>query len=174
MRKLVLALGMFGCLLGMSGAAGGQTATAVPQLDLNRYMGSWYMVARLPDKREKACIGGALVLYAAGEKAGRFQMVTSCQTKGNNVDAHNASGKVADKLGDGKLKVSYLWPFTHKYWVLAVGPAYEWALVGNPNHKELWVLSRTEVMKPEVLEEVEGKASAEGFDRGKLVKVVRR
>ena len=148
--------------------------TAVPQLDLGKMMGSWYQIERLPDKREKECVGGALVLYAVGEKAGRFQMVTSCQTKGNNVDAHNASGKVADKLGDGKLKVSYLWPCSDKYWVLAVGPEYAWALVGNPNRKELWVLSRTETMTPEVLDEVEGKASAEGFDRGKMVKVVRR
>ena len=165
---------VMGCLLGMGGATGAQTVTAVPQLDLNRYMGSWYMVARLPDKREKQCIGGALVLYAIGEKAGRFQMVTSCQTKGDNVDAHNASGKVADKAGDGKLKVSYLWPFSQKYWVLAVGSEYAWALVGNPNHKELWVLSRTETMKSEVLDEVEGKAAAEGYDRGKMVRVVRR
>ena len=170
MRKLGW-MAVAGCLAGM---AGGQTVTAVPQLDLNRYMGAWYMEARLPDKREKECIGGALVLYAVAEKAGRFQMVTSCQTKGNNVDAHNASGKVADKLGDGKLKISYLWPFSQKYWVLAVGPEYEWALVGNPNHKELWVLSRTEAMKPEVLAEVEGRAAGEGFDRSKFVRVMRR
>ncbi len=83
------------------------------------------------------------------------------------------SGKVADTLGDGKLKVSYLWPFSQKYWVLAVGPEYTWALVGNPNHKELWVLSRTETMNPEMLEEIKSKAAAEGFEGAKLIQVVR-
>lgn len=175
MRKKTITGGLtlLSGLLCLTSAGLGQTVTAVPKLDLNRYMGSWYEIARLPDKKEKQCVGGALVLYAAGEKAGRFQVVSSCQTKGNNVEARNASGKVADKAGDGQLKISYLWPFSQKYWVLAVGPEYEWALVGSPDHKTLWILSRTEKMAPEVLLDLEGRAATAGFNRSKIVMVVR-
>jgi apolipoprotein D and lipocalin family protein len=65
--------------------------------------------------------------------------------------------------------VTSIWPFARKYWVLAIGEAYDWALVGDPNHKSLWVLSRTNTVTPELLEEIERRAVAEGFDIAKLV-----
>lgn len=173
MVKQVLRMGagglmVVGCLLAGAGMAAGQGVSAIPKLDLNRYMGAWYEVARYPNKKEKHCVSDSMVLYAPGDKSNRFSVVISCQMKGGNPDAWNANGKM-DKNGDGRLTVSSLWPFSAKDWVLAVGPEYEWALVGSPNHKSLWVLSRTAVMQPEVLAEIEGKAKAEGFDTGKLV-----
>lgn len=171
--RMAAGMMMLGLLLPAAGMAAGQVVSAVPRLDLNRYMGAWYEVARYPDKREKRCVSDAAVLYAPGDKPHRFSVVTSCRIQGDNPDAWNASGKM-DKSGDGRLTESFLWPFYAKYWVLAVGPAYEWALVGSPNHKTLWVLSRTAVMKPEVLAEVEAKAGAEGFDPAKLVMVSQR
>jgi apolipoprotein D and lipocalin family protein len=95
-------------------------------------------------------------------------MVTSCQTSGGNPDAKNASVKIDKRVG-GKLKVTYTWPFARKYWVLAVGEGYDWALVSDPNHKSLWVLSRTSTMTPELLDEIEKMAVAQGFDMAKLV-----
>jgi apolipoprotein D and lipocalin family protein len=150
----------------------GQSVTAVPQFDLNRFTGTWYEMARLPNGREKECVSDVFELIALGDKPHTFQVVLSCMTKGGYTDARNANGKPQDKKSpDGRLKVSYLWPFSSKYWVLALGPKYEWALVGNPNHKELWLLSRTKTMMPEVLAEVEAKAAAEGFPVGKMVVV---
>jgi len=173
MTKRVLAMGGLGAMgLGLAGLAGGQTVAAVPALDLNRYTGTWYEVARYPNKAEKHCVSDAVMLYALADKAKKFQVVSSCATKDGYRNVRNGNGKRADKSEDGRLKVSYSWPFSSKYWVLAIDPEYsEWALVGNPNRKTLWVLSRTGAMRPEVLAEVEAKASAEGFDAAKLVRV---
>ncbi len=179
MRKQVLR-GVMGSamLLGMGlaaiGSAAGQAVTPVPKLDLNRFVGTWFEIVRLPNKLEKHCVSDAMVLYALGDKPTQFQVVNSCTIKNGSTDSRNATGKMIGKLGDGRVRVTYLWPFSAKYWVLATGPEYEWALVGSPNHKALWVLSKTAAMKPEVLDEIEAKAAAEGYNRSKLITVLQR
>jgi apolipoprotein D and lipocalin family protein len=79
-----------------------------------------------------------------------------------------------DAAGDGRLRLSRWLIFHTKYWVIATGPTYEWALVGNPNHKSLWVLSKTATMQPDTLAQIEAKAAAAGFSTARLVKVAHR
>ena len=147
-----------------------QKVTAVPKLDLNQYMGTWYELARLPNKTEKKCVANIKVLYALGDKKGTFQMGTSCDLKDGTPDDYDGTGKM-DKVGDGRLKLSRLVIFSTPYWVLATGPAYEWALVGSPKHKTLWILSRTATLDPAVLTQIKSTATAQGFDLTKLITV---
>jgi apolipoprotein D and lipocalin family protein len=171
-RRLAVGLALsVGLVAGAAQTAAAQSATAAPALDLNRYMGTWYEVARLPDKAERRCVGGAMVLNALADKPHRFQVVDSCRAKDGYTNVRNFNGKEADKSGGGKLKLSSFWPFSTKYWVLALGPTYDWALVGNPNHKSLWVLSRTATLPPEELTKIEALAAAQGFDTSKLAMV---
>jgi apolipoprotein D and lipocalin family protein len=169
-RAAIAAAFLLASLLSVNHAATAQAVTAVPRLNLEGYMGAWYEQARYPNKREKTCVSDNMVLYALGDKPNSFQIVTSCEIKGGNSDAWNGKGK-AGSTGDGRLKLSRFLIFSTKYWVLAAGPDNEWALVGNPNRKFLWVLSKTATLKPEVLAEIEAKATAEGFDTAKLLKV---
>ncbi|MCU1248067.1 MAG: Lipocalin family protein [Edaphobacter sp.] len=170
MNRVLLVGGAWSlCLLSsLTRAAPGQTVSAVPSLELSRYIGTWHEIARFPNKVERKCVGSPVVLLAPGDKSDRFQIVTSCQTSDGIPDAKNADGKI-DKSGGGKLKITYTRPFAKKYWVLAVGGAYDWALVGDPNHKSLWVLSRTSKVSSELLYEIEKRAAAQGFDMAKLV-----
>ena len=147
-----------------------QTVTAVPKLDLNRFMGTWYEIARLPNKTERRCVSDVAVLFALGESKRGFQIGTSCQLKDGTPDEYDSTGKM-DKAGDGRLKLGLLWPFTSHYWVLAVGPQYEWALVGSPNHKTLWILSRTPTLDAAVLTQLKANATAAGFKLEKLIVV---
>lgn len=168
-RSSVVGMAM-GLLLMASRLSAAQAVTAVPQLDLNQFTGTWYEIARYPNKRQKHCTGDAFELITPAFKPKRLLIVTSCLTANGFTEVRNATAKSQDKSGSGRLKVSYTWPFSTKYWVLALGPDYSWCLVGTPNRKGLWVLSRTAVMKPEVLTEIEGKAAAEGFATDKLVR----
>jgi apolipoprotein D and lipocalin family protein len=161
-------------LLAFLQGAAAQTVTAIPQLDLNRFTGTWYEIARLSNHNEKNCVADVITLIAPADKPNRVQIVLACKVKKGYSDARNATGKKQDKSGDGKVKVSFLWPFYSKYWVLGIDPENTWALVGSPNHKDLWVLSRTPVMKPEVLSEIEAKASAQGFPVAKLTMTPQR
>lgn len=162
-----------GMLLGMVVAGlqtvAAQSVTPVPKLDLNRFAGVWYQVARLPNKAEKSCTGQPTVLYALGDKANSFQMGTFCQGKNDVAEETDSHGK-QDKSGNGLLKVSHLVLLSTKYDVFAIGAAYEWALVGTPNHKSLSVLYRNPVIAPDLMAQLESKASAEGFHTEKLVK----
>lgn len=172
----IAAAGMvwLGLVAGIAQTAAAEPISAVPQLDLNRLTGTWYEIALYQNKWEKRCTSDATLLYALGDKPHSFQLVNACKIKNGNTDARNATGKRADKGTDGKLKVTYTFPFTSKHWVLAIGPDYEWGLVGSPNHKALWILSRTPALKPEVLAEIEAKAVAEGFNASKIVMMPQR
>jgi apolipoprotein D and lipocalin family protein len=151
-----------------AGAAHAQSATAVDRLDLGRFTGTWFEIARLPDKAQKQCVGGAFDMYTLGDKPGRFLLVTSCKLKDGTAKVRNLSGSRGKKSVDGKLKVTTLWPFSRKSWVLALAPDYGWALVGSPNHKTFWLLSRTASMPPDALQQAEAKAASEGFHVEKL------
>jgi apolipoprotein D and lipocalin family protein len=150
--------------------ASAQRATPVAQLDPNRLIGTYFDIARYPIKREKHCVGEEMVLYALGDKPNTVQIVTSCQLKGNTSDSWNASGKFS-LAGNGQLKLSAIWPFTTRYWILALAPDYSWALVGTPNHDSLWILARATTLPPGTLAAIEALASAQGFNPSKLVQI---
>lgn len=157
----------------MTGSGEAQRATAVPKLDLERYMGVWFEIAQYPIKKQKDCRGSQRVLYALGNKPRTFQMGTFCELSVGGSNEWDAQGKLG-KTGDGRLRLRRLWLLHREYWVLALGPAYEWALVGTPNHKSLWVLSRKAQMDPQMLAEIEDRAKAQGFDTAKLSMVAHR
>jgi apolipoprotein D and lipocalin family protein len=144
-------------------------AAAMVHFEMQRYLGRWYEIAHLPGKAEKECVSDGIVLYAEGDKPGRFQFVAACRRKDNSTDSINRSGRAQDKSGDGRLQLQPFWPFWTRYWIFAVGPDYEWALVGTPNRRQLWVLSRQTTLPPAVLAEIERRAAGEGFDPAKLV-----
>jgi apolipoprotein D and lipocalin family protein len=168
LRAIAYQLGTLCLLLALAQVSSGQTVTPIPRLDLNHFTGVWYEIARYPTRREKHCIGQVVMEIALADKPHRFQYVNSCAIKNNDREATNASGR-QNKSGDGKLKLIFLWPFSDEYWVLALGPDDQWALVGSPNHKNLWIFSRTKKMSPEVLTGIEAKATAQGYPIAKLV-----
>jgi len=81
----------------------------------------------------------------------------------------NPQNKQVKLNGSGQLKVPIIWPFAVKRWILAVGPNYEWSLVGNPNHKSLWIFSRTPSLAPEVLASIKAQAAQEGYPVDRLL-----
>ena len=160
-------------LVAASPAAVAQSATPVNKLNPDRLIGTYYEIARYPIRREKTCLANEMVLYALGDKKNSLQIVTTCEVKDSNSNYWNSTGKF-DKSGDGKIKLGWIWPFTKKYWILDLAPDYTWALVGTPDHKSLWILSRAVPLAPEVLADIESKAIAQGFDAAKLIKIPQR
>jgi apolipoprotein D and lipocalin family protein len=150
-----------------------QSATAVPQLAPNSLIGTYFEIARYPIKREKHCVSDEMILYGLNDKPNTFKIVTICQLKGDTSDFWNGSGKFSE-TGNGQLKLNWIWPFTTKYWILALAPDYTWALVGTPNHKSLWILSLATTLPPDVLASIEAQASAQGFNTSKLIQITQQ
>lgn len=165
-RALSVVVVSAGCMA----AALAQTATPVAKLDPDGFIVPWFEQARLQNKREKPCLTDNVVLYSLGDKKNTFQIVTSCLVKNANWQSWNQNGKL-DPAGSGRLKLKWIWPFTHPYWVVATGPEMKWIVVGTPNHKSVWLLSRDRAAAPEVLAEMRSRAAAEGYDVGKLIPV---
>jgi len=84
-------------------------------------------------------------------------------------EQNNGRAWVVDSASSARLKVSFFWPFRGDYWIIDLGPEYEYVVVGTPNRKYLWILSRTPEMEPEILTQIIQRVEKQGFIGAKLV-----
>jgi len=154
-------------LLGSMFLAAAEPLPVVPQVDLARYMGTWHEVARLPNRFQRGC-GCTSATYTLRED-GRVSVLNQCRTPGKNK-AVRGWAKVVDRSTNAKLKVTFFWPFFGDYWVLALDPDYRWVLVGTPNRKYLWVLSRTPRLEEATLQGLLERAQTLGFDTSRILR----
>lgn len=117
--------------------------TTVDSVDLERYAGLWYEIARFPNQFEKDC-EGVTAEYALRDD-GMISVVNSCRKGGTDGKLQVANGKarVVDTQSNAKLEVSFFGPFWGDYWVIGLADDYSLALVGEPGGRYLWMLSRT-------------------------------
>jgi apolipoprotein D and lipocalin family protein len=143
-----------------------RTATNV---DLQSYAGNWYEIALIPNEFEKGCSCTRATYTVVNDY---IRVENSCK-KETKKDYDLIKGKAwsTDK-SNSKLKVQFMWPFRGDYWILHVDKKYQYALVGGPSRKYLWVLARTtKIQKKEYVKLVDI-AKKQGFDVTKLVKTV--
>ncbi len=158
----------FACRAAMAASASPPLKT-VEYVDLNRYLGTWHEIARYPNSFQKGCLGST-ASYVLRED-GDIQVVNSCRDA-EDGDIRRAKGRawVVDKASNARLKVSFFWPFRGDYWIIDLGTEYEYAVVGTPSRKYLWVLSRTPVMDDAVYAAIMERIRQLGFDPGRVVR----
>ncbi len=135
----------------------------VAQVDLARYAGAWYEVARLPNRFQKQCVADTQAHYTLDD--GAVRVLNRCRTADGQVDTAKGRAKVVEGSGNARLRVTFFWPFYGDYWVLALDDAYTEVLVGEPQRRYAWVLARTPQLAPERLERLLARAAELGFDR---------
>ncbi|MDW6025997.1 lipocalin family protein [Mesorhizobium sp. BAC0120] len=147
--------------------------TAVPNLDFSRYLGRWYEIWRLPLKQEDENATDITATYSLND--GKIRVDNRCFDKdGKPIRAIGEATAVGDSTS--RLKVSFLpahlrWiPFTHgDYWVLKIDPDYKTALVGTPDRKHIWLLSRQPALPDATREDYLAEARRQGFDLSGLI-----
>lgn len=146
---------------------------AVPSLDLQRYLGTWYEIARLPMRHEPANATDVSAHYALDED-GKVSVRNRCRVEGKVEESVGQATPV--DAGNSKLEVSFLpeglrWiPFTKgDYWVLKLDPDYQVALVGTPNREYLWLLARQPQLDAASRLLYLDEARRQGFDLSKLI-----
>jgi apolipoprotein D and lipocalin family protein len=139
---------------------------AVPSLDLPRYLGKWYEIAAFPMYFQRNCTGDTTAEYTL-RPDGDIAVRNRCRT-GDGLDEANGRAWVNDAARPAELKVSFFWPFRSDYWVIGLDADYRWAVVGNPNRKYLWILSRTPALAQPMLDAALNTAAAQGYDLGQL------
>ncbi len=150
--------------------------TTVPKVDLKRYSGKWYEIARYPNKFQKKCVANTTATYNINTD-GTLEVINQCLKKdGTMIDA-KGKAKIVDTASNAKLKVRFAPGFLSfmpavwgDYWVLDLDDNYQYAVVGDPNREYLWILSRTPEMKESVYQNLQRQVETMGFNPGKLFK----
>jgi apolipoprotein D and lipocalin family protein len=137
----------------------------VKEVDLERYAGLWYEVARFPNSFEKDCV--AATAQYIPNKDGTIKVLNRCRKLKFDGAQDVVEGK-ARVIGKGKLGVTFFWPFEGDYWILDLADDYTWALIGEPKGRYLWILSRKPHLEPELKASLEAKLKAFGYNTSAL------
>ena len=106
--------------------------TVVQSVDLARYAGTWYEIARLPNRFQRDCTSDITATYTL-RPDWRITALNECRKANGGLKSAQGRVRVADpKVPNTKLKVSFFWPFSGGYWILDRDPDYRWAVVGTP------------------------------------------
>jgi apolipoprotein D and lipocalin family protein len=149
---LVIALVAFGVLSGQ-GAGPQPPPQTVTSVDLKRYIGTYYEIARFPNRFQKQCVGNVTATYNI-RPDGRLDVVNRCRKDDGTVtEARGVARRASSDATNAKLQVrfapgwlSLLPQVWGDYWVIGAGPDYSYAVVGNPAREFLWILSRVPQM----------------------------
>ncbi|MCJ7553103.1 MAG: lipocalin family protein [Ignavibacteriaceae bacterium] len=130
----------------------------VKYVDLNKYIGLWYEITKIPNSFQDHCVKGTTAKYVLGED-GEIEVINSCFDEDGEIDIAEGVARVVDKKSNAKLEVSFVsffgWrPFWGDYWVIGLDEDYQWAIVGTPNRKYGWILSRTSQLDKETMSEI--------------------
>lgn len=142
----------------------------VPSVDLARYAGKWYEIARLPNRFQRDCAANTTATYTL-RPDGKITVRNECREAGGRQKSATGTARPADAKGPNtKLKVTFFWPFSGDYWIIDLDPEYRWAVVGEPGRRYLWILSREPRMDTALYQQIVERAKQRGFDTGKLLK----
>ena len=147
----------------------GMDLSAVQQLDLKRFMGKWYEIARFDHRFERNLVGVTATYELQGD--GKIKVMNAGYKNKLDGKFRKSAGKARqpDPNEPGKLKVSFFLFFYADYLILELDKNYEWALIGSSSDKYLWILSRTPALENKTLDLVLTRARQRGFDTGRLI-----
>ncbi|RXZ45394.1 lipocalin family protein [Crenobacter cavernae] len=156
-------------LLAFGAARAATPPTTVPAVDLNRYAGTWYEIARKPMYFERHCVRDVTATYTI-QPDETLRVENRCLNEDGEEVRTRGKARVVPDSGNAKLEVSFFWPFTAPYWVLWLDDDYRAALVGEPGRDYLWLLSRTPQLDAELETAALNRARELGFKLDDLIR----
>jgi apolipoprotein D and lipocalin family protein len=143
----------------------------IAAVDLEQYAGTWYEIARIPNRFQNDCVGAATATYGLRDD-GRIDVINRCLEDDGKVNEIEGIARL-DKKGGARLEVSFFsilgWrPIWGDYWILDLGEEYETSVVGEGSRKYGWVLSRTPTVSDERLAELMDALRDQGYDPEKF------
>jgi apolipoprotein D and lipocalin family protein len=166
----ITSLTLFAMIL-FNSAPSQKIPSVVSTVDLNRYMGMWYEIARLPNyfERKLKCTSANYTL----RDDGRITVLNKGYYLSDPQKSTSSRGVawIPDKMSPAKLKVQFFWPFSGDYWIMELDKEYRYVLVGDPSLKYLWILAREKKMDDQTYIMLLGKAVANGYDVKSIIRV---
>ena len=156
-------------------AQASSTVQTVDAVDLTRYAGDWFEIARFPNRFQDECAGDVRATYVA-RPDGRIDVINRCRDQSGGTMEARGVARVVDAQTRARLKVrfapawlSWLPMVWGDYWVIGLASDYSWAVVGSPDREYLWILARMPALDWERYTLALATAGVNGFDTGRLV-----
>lgn len=148
---------------------------AIHSVDLSRYTGTWYELARLPVWFQRHCVDSKSTYTMLGE--GRIGMKNECLTASGKIETMEGVARAVDSSG-AKLEVVFENWFSRlfgssrqgNYWILYLDEDYRTAIVGTPDHRYLWILSRSPYVDDSTYQGLVHRAQGLGYSVGQLIR----
>lgn len=159
---------------GGNGQRGDGTLNTIPALDVPRYMGTWYEIAKFPNWFQRKCVAATRADYSL-QGDGSVQVINRCRVeRGETIDIVGAARQIGPATSP-KLEVRFApaWlsflPFVWgDYWVIDLDESYQLVAVSEPKKQYLWILARTPHVDPNDYNKLLARLSRMGFDLSKL------
>lgn len=143
----------------------------VKYVDLKRFSGLWYEIARFPNPYQEGCINSRASYIVKDD--GTVEVSNLCDVHGEEKSL-TGSAVVEDPATNAKLKVTFLWPLTGDYWIVVLDKDYKYAVISEPGREKLWILARGKTLPERVYKEIIKKLTANGFDTSRLIKTTHK
>ncbi len=142
----------------------------VDEVDLDRYLGKWYEYARYPNAFQKNIVG--VIAEYRRRDDGRLDVINMGKVRklDGKDDRSESIGWVVEGTKNTRWRVQFIWPFSVPYWIIDLDDDYQWAVVGQPSRKYLWVLSRTPQLDDEIFSAICDRLKEQGYDPARLKK----
>ena len=154
-------------------SAQASAVTPVAAVDRERFLGSWYEIARIPAWFQSRCVKNTTARYGL-RRDGKLTVINRCLTRRGDVDQATGLARVLDPATTTRLQVSFVsllgWrPFWGDYWIIGLDPDYRWLAVGDPKRQYGWILSRSPILEPALLEAAFHSLERNGYTRERFV-----
>ena len=173
-KKFILILTLFTVLLNalfISSAIAEENKNlkVVSNLDLHNFQGVWYEIAHNPWFPEKNCF--AMIAHYKLIEDSKIEVTNICRKHGFNGEISKIVGKawLVDQTIKSKWEVQFIWPFSLDYWVIDLEENYNYAVIGEPDKENFWILSRKPIMEKGLLTKIIEKTKMKGYDLSNLI-----
>ena len=174
MKSFILILNIFAVLINTFAissafAEKNKKLEAVSNLDLQKFQGIWYEIAHNPWFPENNCF--SMIAHYKLIKDKKIEVTNICRKNGFDGEISKITGKawLVDPTINSKWEVQFIWPFTLDYWVIDLQEDYKYAVIGEPDKENIWILSRKPIMKKSLLVKIIKKTEMKGYDLSNLI-----
>ncbi|HTK82775.1 MAG TPA: lipocalin family protein [Bacteroidota bacterium] len=149
----------------------------VRSVDLAKYAGTWYEIARLPNKYQEECACNVTATYTVLDD-GEIKVLNTCvRVDGDTAKAEGRARRASEEEPATKLKVRFapgflsFLPFVWgDYWIIDLASDYSYAVIGEPDRRYLWILARTPALEEATLKQILERVAAQAYDLKKLIR----
>lgn len=148
----------------------------VAGIDLKRYSGQWFEIAKYPNRFQKQCVANTTATYTL-KANGRIEVANQCVKKDGTKETAIGEAKIGDEKNNAKLKVrfapgfiSFLPMVWANYWVIEIADDYSYTVISEPDRNYFWILARKPEMDDATYQGILRRAEAMGFQPSRVEK----